>query len=53
MGMGLVCIITYIVYFMFLIWEIFSLPGKVNDSMIIRNSMNSGGENVSCVPQQK
>jgi hypothetical protein len=53
--MKLVCIIMYIIYV--LLKKIFSLPkllgnmisAKVNNSMIIRNSMSPGGEGVSNV----
>ena len=43
---------VYKYYFMFLLWEMF-LPAKMNDSMIIRNSKNPGGQGVSNVPQQR
>ena len=56
-GLRLVCIIIEVIYFMFLHQKMFFLPkllrnvlsAKVNDSMIIRNSMNPGGKTI---PQQ-
>ena len=54
-GVEYVCIIMYIIYYMFLLQEIFSptkliwnvLPAKVNDSTIIRSSMTLGGAGIS------
>jgi hypothetical protein len=54
-GRGLVSIVVCMIDFMFLLWEMLSLPGllgnilpaKVDDSMIIRNSMIPGVEGVS------
>ena len=56
----LVCIIMYIIYFMFLLQEIFSLPWlsenvlPTNDkySVIIRNSGHQGGKGISSVLKQ-
>lgn len=54
MDLGLVCTMMYIIYFMFLLLEIFSIPrllgnvppAKVIDSMIIRNCMTPGVKGV-------
>lgn len=56
-GVKLVCIIMYICYFMFLLQPMFSLPRLLRnamfyDSVIIRNNMISGSENMSGVPEQ-
>jgi hypothetical protein len=53
-SMGPVCIIIYIIYFLFLLQEMFSLsrllgdvlPAKVHDSMIVRISTSPGVKNV-------
>lgn len=59
-GIRPTCIIMYIFYFMFFLWGMFSLlrllenvfPAKINNSIIIRNSVISGSKNMSDIPQK-
>jgi hypothetical protein len=47
-GIKFVCKIMYIFYFLLCVPHLGNfLPVKVNDVMIVRNSMNPGSENVS------
>jgi hypothetical protein len=59
--MKLACITVYMIYFVFLLRQMFSLPtlpwnalsDKVDGSMTIRSNTNLEGGGVSSVPQQK